>query len=68
MTRETDIVHEKGRTWVYRDKASRRYTVFVDGLTHSVSDSAYPFTEDGLSIAIALCNYLASRTPTNEER
>jgi hypothetical protein len=33
--------------------------VLRTGLTHSTSDSAYPRTPGGLSIAIARCNYLA---------
>lgn len=59
MTREADIVHENGRVWVYRDRKHQRYTVFVAGLTHSVSDSAYRMTPDGLSIAVARCDYLS---------
>ena len=34
------------------------YTVFVSGITHSASDSAYHLTEGGLSIAIERANYL----------
>ena len=71
MTREADIMHENGPAWVYRDKAKQRYTVFVAGPTHSVSDSAYHLTADGLSIAKARADYLARRqsphTIHNEE-
>ena len=56
--RESDIMHETGDYWVSRDRAS--YTVWKNGVTHSTSDSAYPKTPDGLSIAIARCNYLAN--------
>lgn len=59
MTRESDIMHEAGAYWVCRDRTS--YTVYRVTLTHSVADSAYEKTPDGLSIAIARCNYLAKR-------
>lgn len=57
--KETDIMHENGAYWVLRDADA--YVVFKAGITHSVSDSAYAKTADGLSIAIARCNYLAKR-------
>lgn len=57
--REQDIIHENGDYWVLKDKTA--YVVFQTGITHSTSDSAYPLTADGLSIAIARCNYLAMR-------
>ena len=56
MIRESDIKHESGTHWVLDDK--KCYMVLRVGLTHSTSDSAYPRTPDGLSIAIARCNYL----------
>lgn len=56
---EADIMHEVGTYWVGREKAA--YVVYCSGITHSVSDSAYAKTPDGLSIAIARCNYLANR-------
>jgi hypothetical protein len=55
--RESDIVHENGDYWVARDRAA--YTVYRSGITHSVSDSSYAKNADGLSIAIARCDYLA---------
>ena len=58
---EVNIVYENGAYWVGRDKADKAYVVYKIGLTHSTSDSAYPMTEDGLSIAIFRCNYLAKR-------
>lgn len=61
MARESDIVHETPVCWVRRDRKS--YTVFRTSVTHSTSDSAYPKTADGLSIAIARCNYLTKRPP-----
>ena len=54
--KESDIMHERGHYWVAREKD--RYTVIKSGATHGVSDSAYPRTADGLSIAIARCDYL----------
>lgn len=57
--RESDIVHQVGRFWVWRGRT--QYTVFCDGITHATSDSAYEKTSDGLSIAIARCDYLAKR-------
>jgi hypothetical protein len=53
-----DIKHENGDYWVLDNKES--YVVFKTGITHSTSDSAYEHSEDGLSIAIARCNYLAN--------
>lgn len=58
--KESDIKYEKGDYWVAAvDK--KQYTVYKSGITHSTSDSSYPFTDDGLSLAIARCNYLAKR-------
>jgi hypothetical protein len=59
MTKESDILHERGSYWVRRSK--KAYTVFKCGITHSTSDSAYAPTPDGLSLAIARCNYLGQR-------
>jgi hypothetical protein len=59
MVRESDIVHESGDYWVCRGRDC--YTVFKAGTTHSTSDSAYSRTADGLSVAIARCDYLARR-------
>src|SRR5665213_3059251 len=57
--RESDIVHECKDFWVSADRQA--YVVWRIGVTHSISDSAYPKTEDGLTIAKARCNYLQSR-------
>lgn len=59
--RETDIVHENGKRWVLRDAKNKRYTVFTASVTVSESDSSYPLTADGLSLAKARANYLARR-------
>lgn len=57
--REKDIKHENGRYWVL--DTGRAYAVMVSGVTHSESESAYERTDDGLSIAVARCDYLANR-------
>lgn len=57
MTKIQDIKHENGSYWVLDTKDS--YAVMLNGVTHSTSDSSYARTDDGLSIAIARCNYLA---------
>lgn len=55
MTREADIVHECGDFWVLADR--KAYRVMQNRVTHSIEDSAYPRTADGLSIAKARANY-----------
>lgn len=57
--RESDIKHENGAYWVGDTRDS--YTVYKTGITHSEPDSSYARDADGLSIAIARCNYLANR-------
>jgi hypothetical protein len=57
--KERDIKHENGRFWVGDTRNS--YTVYRGGPTHSTPDSSYARTPDGLSIAIARCDYLAKR-------
>lgn len=59
MTREKDIKHENKHCFVLDEKDS--YGVYVSGITHATSDSHYAHTSDGLSIAIARCNYLARK-------
>lgn len=59
MTTEKQIVHENGDYWVC--DADNQYTVYLSGVTHSVSDSSYPRDEDGLSLAIYRCDGLAKR-------
>jgi len=62
--RERDIKHEAGRYWVL--DTGKAYAVMVQGVTHSTSESAYPRDPDGLSIAVARCNYLAAtKGPTS---
>lgn len=56
-----EIVYETNKAWVKRDKKRNCYTVFRIGLTHSVSDSAYPLNDDGLSIAKARADYFSRK-------
>ncbi len=57
--KESEIVYENGAVWVHAAKDA--YVVYVAGVTHSTSDSAYAKTPDGLSIAKARTDYLAKR-------
>jgi hypothetical protein len=59
--KEQDIEYENGRAWVLRDRKKCQFTVFVSGATHSTSDSSYPLTDDGRSIAVARADYIAKR-------
>jgi len=52
-----NIIYENGKYWI--GKIDNSYTVFKIGVTHSTSDSSYSMDEDGLSIAIRRCDYLA---------
>jgi len=56
MTREENILHERGPYWVYRERNA--YTVYKDWGTCAKSDSSYAKTKDGLSLAMARCDYL----------
>lgn len=62
---EQDIIIETGSYWVGRDRQAKQYVVYKTGVTHSVADSAYPMDEDGLSIAVYRCNYLAVKERAN---
>lgn len=57
--KEKDIKHEAGWFWVL--DTGKAYAVMVNGITHAKSESAYAHDADGLSLAIARCNYLAQR-------
>lgn len=54
-----DIKHENGKFWVCDTGES--YAVMINGITHSNSESQYKRDKNGLSIAIARCNYLANK-------
>ncbi len=57
--KEENIKFEVGEYWILETWKS--YTVMKNVGTHSVSDSEYNRDADGLSIAIARCNYLAEK-------
>lgn len=57
--KEKDIIHENGAFWVLRGRDA--YYVMKTGATCSTSESAYRLNEDGKSIAVARCDYLAGR-------
>lgn len=57
---EKMIMHEKGDFFVL--KIGTGYEVLENKLTHSVTDSVYAPNDDGLSLAIARCEYLGGRT------
>lgn len=59
--READIVYEGLRAWVFDDRKRDCYTVFLVGITHSTSDSSYPRSDDGLSIAKARADHFNRR-------
>lgn len=61
MIKLTDIIYETAKAWVHRDVKRNCYTVFIIGVTHSTSDSAYELTNDGLTLAIARARYLTDR-------
>jgi hypothetical protein len=62
---EKDIICCYGNYWVFNDK--NKYTVFKITNTHSVSDSSYSKTKDGLSIAIERCKYLFGKQSTPDK-
>ncbi len=62
MIKAKDIIHENGDHWVMRNRKEGCYSVMVSGATHSISDSHYSLDDDGLSIAVARCDYLAQRS------
>lgn len=53
--KESDILHESGRFWVFKDRYG--FHVMASGSTVSVGDSSYA----DKSLAIARCDYLARR-------
>ena len=61
MTAESGVMHEHKGHYVMRQRSA--YVVFRPNAssTHCESDSAYALTDDGLSCAIARCDYLAQR-------
>jgi len=60
---EKDIIHENGKFWVLnnRDRKRPTYDVMNNTGTHSITFQSFPHDDDGLSNAIAHCNYKAER-------
>ena len=63
--RESVIKYQAGPFWVMDDRQYDCYTVFKDGPVVAVSDSSYPRTDDGLSLAKARVDYLAKRSDSS---
>ena len=53
-----NIVYENKDIWVAADKYG--YYVMVNGVTHAMTDSSFTLDSEGLSLANARCDYLAS--------
>ena len=58
-----NVANDCGAFFVLPD-GQRAYQVLGACSPHQAVDSAYEFTEDGRSLAIARVNYLAARYPT----
>lgn len=64
MYQVKDIVHERGRFWVLRERRNRRvvYLVLEIGATCSTVCSTYDIGEEGRERAIADCSSRADGT------
>lgn len=58
--KESDIVHQNGKMWVLNTPYG--YEVRMDKGMFSAVDSAYSHDAEGLSLAKARADYLASKT------
>lgn len=58
--KESNIIYEAGRAWVGKQKHG--YIVYVKNTMHSVSDSTYLLTADGLGLAICRADWF-NRVP-----
>jgi len=56
---KTIVLHENNGYWVM--KSSDGYHVMQPESCYSVTESVYSLDDDGLSIAIARCNYLGNK-------
>lgn len=70
VSHEKDIKHENAPFWV--GDTRRAYVVYgpqhsIDPSSVSAPDSSYAHNADGLSIAIARCDYLARRRLETQE-
>lgn len=65
--KESDLVHENGDFWVCKTQKNwfgspeKTYSIYRNQLTHSVPVASFEQNEDGLSLAIAYCDYRAKR-------
>lgn len=59
--KESDIMHENGAHWVSRERGKNPgYAVNKPhGACACIEESRYALTSDGLSLAVARCDYLA---------
>lgn len=57
--KENDIIFETSGNYVTRERLG--YVVWRHNDWHTLSDSTYELTPDGLSIAKARCDYLAKK-------
>jgi hypothetical protein len=58
---EADIIHQAGPFWVGRTRSPPSFTVYQVKATASHPDSSYAPDDDGRSMAVARCNYMARR-------
>lgn len=58
---EKDILYEVNGFWVSREKMGYMVWKPSASWTHSASDSAYPLTAEGFSLAKTRTDYLAKR-------
>ena len=64
--RESDIMHENGNFWVAKDKSG--YLVLECGITHSKTLCTFAKDTDGLSLAVAYCDYKAKRLESSRRK
>ena len=57
--KESEILYENGNHWVLKMRMG--YATMRCGITHSTSLCVFPLTDDGLSLAIAYCDYQDKR-------
>lgn len=63
MTTLKQVIHEgvHGKAWVMDSLNQKAYLVMKTGVTHSESIAGFDKSEDGLSLAIAYCDYIDKR-------
>ena len=60
---DRDIPHQVGDYWVGSTRKPASYTVYRNTLTHAVPIASFAMDDDGLSLAIAYCNYRHKKNP-----